>query len=71
MVKVPGVPRTALVERDGQQHAFFVIDNQLEERVLALGAGSGGLVGVHEGAKIGEKIVIRDVSKLSNGQHVR
>jgi RND family efflux transporter MFP subunit len=70
-VNVPGVPRTALVERDGQQHAFFVIDHQIEERVLALGPGAGELVGVQEGAKIGEKVVIRDVSKLSNGQHVR
>jgi hypothetical protein len=59
------------VQRDGQAHAFVVIDDQLEERVIALGPSSNGHLGVLEGVKAGEKIVVSDVAKLSNGQRVR
>ena len=69
--KMPGIPKTAVVQRDGQAHAFIVIDGQLEERVLSLGPSAGDQVGVLEGVKAGEKIAVAEVAKLSNGQRVR
>ena len=69
--KLPGIPKSAVVQRDGQAHAFIVIDDQLEERVIALGPSSNGPLGVLEGVKAGERIVVSDVAKLSNGQRVR
>lgn len=69
--KLPAIPKSAILDRDGQAHAFFVIDNQLEERVLALGAEAGDLRSVVDGARVGERVVSADVAKLSNGQRVR
>jgi RND family efflux transporter MFP subunit len=71
MKKLPVVPRQGVALRDGRAHAFFVIEGRLEERVLSLGSELGERVGVQDGARLGEQVVVGDLSKLKNGQRVR
>lgn len=68
--KLPSVPRSAVVEKDGTSRAFFVVDGRVEERVLSLGPEAGDQVSVLKGASPGDKLVTGDVKNLSNGQHV-
>lgn len=69
--KLPSVPASSLVVRDGKTRAYFVVDGRLEERVLAVAATVGDRVAVERGAKVGDKVVVGDPSKLSNGAPVR
>lgn len=69
--KAPGVPSAAVVERDGQARAFFVVANRLEERLLSLGPSAGDKRSVLKGATNGELVVLPPLDKLSNGQRVR
>lgn len=69
--KLPAVPKAALFERSGAQHAFFVVDGRLQERVLATGEQVGDAVSVSKGAKLGEQVALGDPKTLSNGQRVR
>ncbi len=66
--KLPGVPRAALIDRDAQQHAFFLANERLEERILSLGPPNGELVSVLKGARIGDSIVTAPLDHLTNGQ---
>lgn len=65
---LPTIPAAAIIERDDQSHAFFVVDGRLEERVLSLGPKSGDRVGVQKGARAGEQVVVGELAKLVNGQ---
>jgi RND family efflux transporter MFP subunit len=69
--KLPGVPKASVLERDGKPHAFFVVDDRLEERVLSPGPESGIVLSVTKGATVGDKIVTTDPAKLVNGARVR
>jgi len=69
--KLPGVPRVALVERDGQTHAFAVVEGRLEERLLSLGPAAGDRVSVLKGALVGDQMALPPLENLSNGQRVR
>ncbi len=68
---LPSVPRASVVEREGRSRAYFVVDGRLEERVLSLGPVVGDVVSVDKGAKVGDKVAVGDVSKLTNGAPVR
>jgi RND family efflux transporter MFP subunit len=65
---LPTVPQAAIIERDEQAHAFFVVDGRLEERVLSVGPKSGDRVGVLKGARAGEEVVVGNLGGLVNGQ---
>ncbi|MFZ5892943.1 MAG: efflux RND transporter periplasmic adaptor subunit [Myxococcota bacterium] len=69
--KLPGVPNTSLLMRDGQAHAFFVVDGRLEERILSLGATAGDRVSVLKGAALNERVALGPFEQLANGQRVR
>ncbi|MGC4089179.1 MAG: efflux RND transporter periplasmic adaptor subunit [Polyangiaceae bacterium] len=69
--KLPGVPRAALLEREGQAHAFFVVDGRLEERILSLGPSAGDRSSVLRGAALNEHVALGPFEPLSNGQRVR
>lgn len=69
--KLPAVPRAAVFERDGSEHAFFVEGGRLEERVLSVGPEASGWVSVARGAKTGDRVCVGDLKALSNGQRVR
>jgi RND family efflux transporter MFP subunit len=66
--KLPAVPKAALIENDGRFHAFFLVDERLEERILSLGPESEGRIGVLKGARPGDQLVVGDLKKLTNGQ---
>ncbi len=67
---LPSLPRGAIVGRDGESHAFFVVGGRLEERVLALGPAVGDRVSVARGARDGEQVALGELSELSNGARV-
>ena len=69
--KLPGVPNTALLMREGQAHAFFVVDGRLEERILSLGPSQGDRVSVVKGAALNEAVALGPFEQLANGQRVR
>jgi membrane fusion protein, multidrug efflux system len=68
--KLPAVPKSAIVDRDGKANAFVVIEGKLEQRVLAIGPTVGESVSVTKGVRAGDKVVVRNVATLSNGQPV-
>ena len=68
---LPSLPRGAIVARDGEPHAFFVVDGRLEERVLALGPAIGDRVSVAAGARDGEQVALGELANLLNGARVR
>lgn len=69
--KLPSVPRSAMLERDGQAHAFAVVDGRLEERLLSLGPAAGDRASVLKGVVLGDQVALPPLDKLSNGQRVR
>jgi membrane fusion protein, multidrug efflux system len=69
--KLPGIPRSAVVMKDGQARAFFVAGGRLEERLVSLGPEVGTSVGIERGAASGDVVVTQDVGALLNGQRVR
>lgn len=70
-LKLPSVPKKALLERDEQSRVYVVAGGRLEERVLALGASLGDRVAVARGVTAGEQVVVSDLAGLANGQKVR
>ncbi len=69
--KLPSVPKAALLDRDGQAHAFVIADGRAEERILSLGPAVGERVSVQKGVVIGDQVVVSKLDDLSNGQRVR
>jgi RND family efflux transporter MFP subunit len=69
--KLPGVPNTALLLREGQAHAFFVVGDRLEERILSLGPSVGDRVSVVKGASVNDKLALGPLEQLANGQRVQ
>ncbi len=69
--KLPGVPKAALQQREGQAHAFFVVDGRLEERILSLGPTTNETASVLKGAAPNEVVALGPFERLSNGQRVR
>jgi membrane fusion protein, multidrug efflux system len=67
---LPSLPRAAIVGRDGESRAFFVVGGRLEERVLALGPAVGGRISVAKGARDGEQVALGELADLSNGARV-
>jgi hypothetical protein len=69
--RMPTVPQAAIFQRDDEAHAFVVVADRVEERVLALGPALGDRVAVVRGANDGERVAIGPLESLKNGQRVR
>jgi membrane fusion protein, multidrug efflux system len=69
--RLPSVPRASLVTRADQSRLFVVSDGRLEERIVALGPALGERVSVQKGVKLGDQVVVSELSALGNGQKVR
>jgi membrane fusion protein, multidrug efflux system len=67
---LPVVPRTAVVNREGQSIAFVVAGGRLEERIVLLGEPSGDDVAVARGIAVGERVVVTPSDTLRNGVRV-
>ncbi|MGH8614671.1 MAG: efflux RND transporter periplasmic adaptor subunit [Gammaproteobacteria bacterium] len=57
----------AIVERDGQKHAFVVDGSQVREVTVEVGARLGERVVVSRGLKEGDKVVLRPPDTLADG----
>jgi RND family efflux transporter MFP subunit len=68
---LPSLPHAAIVGREGEPHAFFVVGGRLEERVLALGPAIGDRISVANGAREGEQVALGETGALSNGARVQ
>jgi len=69
--RLPTVPKTAVFTRADEAHAFIVVGEHLEERVLALGPDLGERVAVIRGVNEGERIATAQLDHLKNGQRVK
>lgn len=68
--RVPTVPTSALVPREGSVHVFIVEDGRAAERVITQGATKGDLVAITRGVKTGEKIIVSPPAALVNGAYL-
>jgi len=57
-VTLPVVPQKAVVDRDGNDTLFTVVDGRLEMRVVQLGPKVGDLVAIADGVKKGDQVVV-------------
>jgi len=57
-VTLPVVPAKSLVDRDGNDTLFAVVEGHLEMRVVQLGPKTGELVAIADGIKKGEQVVV-------------
>ena len=71
MQKLAGIPKDAILVKDGRPRAFFVVDGRLQERVLSTLPEVAGAVPVVKGAKSGEAVALGDLHALVNGQRTR
>lgn len=65
------IPRTALLDTDGQPKVFVVKDGKAAEREVKLGLTNGGWIEVTEGLKDGEQVVVVGQGAVKPGAAVR
>ncbi len=65
------IPRTALLDTDGQAKVFVVTDGKAVERAVKLGLSNGAWIEVTEGLKDGEKVVVVGQGAVKPGAAVR
>jgi RND family efflux transporter MFP subunit len=70
-IQLPSVARKSLLVRDDQSHLFVLSEGRLEERIVALGPALGERVSVVRGVKPDDRVVVSELSELSNGQAVQ
>jgi RND family efflux transporter MFP subunit len=69
--QLPSVPQKSLLAANDQSRLFVLADGRLEERIVALGPKVGERVSVTRGVTVEDKIVISELSQLSNGQQAQ
>jgi len=65
------IPRTALLDTDGQPKVFVVTDGKAAERAVTLGLSNGAWIEVTEGLKDGEQVVVVGQGAVKPGTAVR
>jgi len=65
------LPRTALLDTDGQPKVFVVTDGKAAERAVTLGLSNGAWIEVTEGLKDGEQVVVVGQGAVKPGTAVR
>jgi HlyD family secretion protein len=65
------VPIDAIVEKSGKKYVFKVVDGKARLTEVTFGLTSENSVEVVEGLKIGDRVVIKGVEKLKDGQGVK
>jgi HlyD family secretion protein len=68
---VLAVPSAAVVRDDGEDAVFVVEDGRAQRVTVRLGATGADLVEVRSGLSGGERVVVRDADRLTDGQAVR
>jgi membrane fusion protein (multidrug efflux system) len=65
------IPRTALLDTDGQPKVFVVKDGKAAERAVKLGLSNGAWIEVTEGLRDGEQVVVVGQGAVKPGATVR
>ncbi len=65
------VPESAVVERDGTRGVFLIDEDRVTFRAVECGDGPPGSLAVEGGLRGGERIVLRPMDDLSDGDDVR
>jgi membrane fusion protein (multidrug efflux system) len=65
------IPRTAIVDNDGQATVFVVNKDKAEQRDIKTGLANAGFIEVTEGLKAGEQVVVVGQNGLKTGNAVR
>lgn len=68
--QLPGVPPSAVFEKNGKPNVLVVVGDVLEQRVIQPGVPAASGVPVRKGIKSGEYVVVADVTQLKNGQRI-
>jgi membrane fusion protein (multidrug efflux system) len=68
--KLPGLPQSAIFERQGKKRVYVVADGRLQERVVQIGPAVGERLAVRDGVKAGEKVATGKLEGLQNGARV-
>ncbi len=69
--RVVAVPLNAVTTRAGKDTVFVVENKKIEKRRLTLGLIANEFYQVTEGLSEGEKVVVKNLSKLKGGEEVR
>jgi membrane fusion protein (multidrug efflux system) len=64
------IPRSAIVQRSGQNFTFVVVDGRAQRRTLQLGVSAGGRQEVLAGVEPGELAIAPAVQTLNDGDPV-
>lgn len=65
------VPIDAIVEKNGKKYVFKVVDGKARLTPVTVGLTSEDQVEIVEGVKVGDKVVVKGVEKLKDGQGVK
>jgi membrane fusion protein (multidrug efflux system) len=65
------LPRTAILDADGQQSVFIVVNGKAEQRPIRTGLSNGGSIEVLEGLKGNEQVVTVGQAGLKTGTLVK
>lgn len=68
--QLPGVPPSAVFEKNGKPNVLVVVGDALEQRVIQPGVAAASGIPVRRGLKSGEHVVVADVTQLKNGQRI-
>lgn len=68
---VPVVPRQAVAERGGIKVVFTVNGQAAKQNEVVLGLGDDEIVEVVSGIEVGDRIVVRGLETLNDGQKIR
>ncbi|TFG90501.1 MAG: HlyD family efflux transporter periplasmic adaptor subunit, partial [Syntrophobacterales bacterium] len=71
-----GKPRTvvypaAIVDRKDKKAVFLITDNRVTETQVTLGEKLGDMVEVLSGVKTGDRIVLKPLDRVRNGQRIK
>ncbi|MGH8313641.1 MAG: efflux RND transporter periplasmic adaptor subunit, partial [Steroidobacterales bacterium] len=65
------IPRTAIVDNDGQATVFVVNKDKAEQRDIKTGLANAGFIEVTAGVKAGDQVVVVGQNGLKSGNLVR
>ena len=65
------IPRTAIIDADGEQSVYIVVGGKAEQRRVATGLANNGWVEVLSGLKGSERVVVIGQAGLKNGTVVK
>ena len=66
-----GVPKSAILKRDGQEVVFLVRQESVVEMPISVGRQIGGQVEVLAGLSVGDRVVLRPTEDLRSGMKIK